>query len=188
MGRIRPAWYYQRQAAEAQARETHFLNRTPPPAGTTVNQRGDTTQLFYRSLSLVDGTDPLIFRTDVRTATLGIVSAAQAGLKTTLANTEAALPLRGSGLVPTKLQWYKGDATPSVQRTAWNTHWTRYYQTNTHHSMPFSRATGSFTAHDLTTAFNALFGATGTVRDGALGTKNGRANLTLERAPISANT
>lgn len=187
MGRIRPAWYYQRQATEAQARATFLQNRTAPPAGTTIEQRGASTDLFYRSLLQRAGTDALIYKVSVLNSTLALVSAAQAGLMTTLASGEIALRVRGSGVKPTKLHWYKGDGTPTRQRSQWGTSWTRYYDSTagqSHFSIPFSKATGIFDGGDLQDAFEALFGASGS-RRALLGASNGRAYVTFEQVSSS---
>lgn len=186
MGRMKPAWYYQRQANEAKARSDYFENRVPT-VDTTVNSRGASTTLYYRSLLLTDGTDPLIFRVNVLNSTLAILPAASAGLKDALTSTEFAIPLRSSGVKPSKANWFLGDATPSAVATAWNTRWIRYYaQTaGAHRSIPFTKSAGAFDAGDLQAAFNTLF--TGSAGATKLGT-NGRAFLTLETAPISINT
>lgn len=188
MGRLKPAHYYQKKATEAQARADYYRTRTAPPTGTTVNSRGAATPLYYRSMLLKAGTNPLIYSVSVDNDTLTGVSAAEAGLMTTLGAGEVALRLRGSGVKPTKLHWMRGDATPVKVRTDWNTSWTRYYSAGggSHKSIPFSRATGVITPDELQDAFDGLFGGAGTKRS-LLGTANGRAYLEFERAPISAN-
>lgn len=183
MGRMRPAWYYERQAQEAQARATYFQNRQPPPAGTTVEQRGASTDLFYRSLLQRSGTDSLIYKVSVLDSTLSRISAVQAGLKTTLGADEVALRLRGSGLKPTRMHWYRGKTTPTRERSPWNTSWTQYYDETggqSHFSIPLSKATGVFDGGDLLDAFEGLFGPTGTQR-ALLGATNGRAYVTMEQ-------
>lgn len=188
MGRARPAWYYERQAREAQARQTFLANREPPAPGGTIESRGASTSVFYRSLLIRDGTEARVFSTQARAEALTIVSAAQAGLLTTAPANTTPQPIRGSGVKPTRIHWYRGAATATRERSAWNTSWNKYYQDGTHASLPFSRTTGVFDAADLVEAFNGLFGASGSVRAQALGAQNGRAHITFERAPFSAQT
>lgn len=188
MGRLKPAYYYQKKATEAQARADYYRTRPAPTTGTTVNTRGPATPLYYRSMLLRAGINPLIYAVSVDNDTLQGVTAAQAGLLTELADGDVALRMRGSGVKPTRLHWMRGDTTPTRVRTDWNTSWTRYYTAGggSHKSMPFSRATGAVTPTELQDAFDGLFGASGTKRS-LLGTANGRAYLEFERAPISAN-
>lgn len=190
MGRIRPAWYYERQAREANARQTFFANRQPPDEDTTIESRGASTNVFYRSLNLRNGTDHLIFATSVLSANLALLSAAEAGLTTTLSGTDVASRLRGSGVKPTKVHWYRGTANPVRRRTEWNTSVARYYDTQggrSHYSVPFCRASGVFDGDDLIEAFNGLFGPSGT-RRALLGPANGRAYLEMEKNAVSATT
>lgn len=188
MGRIKKAWYYERQAAQATARENYFKNRQPPAEETTIRSRGAMTTAYYRSLIQLDGTDHLIYSVSVSDVTISQLTLAEAGLKATLADGEVALRLRGSGMKPTKVKWYRGSATPVRRRTAWNTMSARYYapvQGRSHFSMPFSKATGVFNADDISDAFNNLFGAGGSKR-GLLGAQNGRAYIEWESATVSA--
>lgn len=190
MARMRPAWYYERQAQEAQARSDYFRNRTPPAEDTTIETRGQSTDVYYRSLIQLSGTDPLIYATSVYNSTLALITATEAGLATTLGSGETASRLRGSGVRPTKIHWYKGRATPIRRRTDWNTSVAVYYDDSaarSHYSVPFSRATGNFDANDLKVAFNALLGPSGTKRS-VLGAANGRAYIEWERASVSART
>lgn len=190
MARMKPAWYYTRQAAEATARANYYATKAPPVDGTTVNSRGASTRLIYHSLILRNGTDPSPFYVNVLNANLALITATEAGLATTPASGESPLPIRGTGVKPSKISWYRGDATPVRKRTAWNSSYTKYYDSTggrSHYSMPFSDTTGTFDADDLRTKFDALFGASGTKR-AQLGTANGRAQLTLEYVPISANS
>lgn len=183
----KPSWYYARQAEQAQARENFYRTYTPPETS-TIESRGASTEVYYRSLILMDGTDHLIFRTSVDSATLNLVSAAEAGLMTSLASGDTAQRMKGSGLKPTRIQWYRGAATASRRRTAWNTSVARYYDTTggrSHFSIPFSRATGVFNADDLTDQFQTLFGPGGTKRT-LLGAVNGRAAIRWESATVSA--
>lgn len=184
---MRQPWYYERQAAEAQRRSDYFRNRTPPTEDRTINTRGATTDLYYRSLILLEGTDHLIYGVSVPNTTLALLPATDAGLKTTLTSGETASRIRGSGVKPTKIHWYKGRATPIRRPSAWQTSVAVYHEDNSHKSIPFSKATGNFNADDLADAFNALFGAGGTRRT-LLGTTNGRASITWEQVSISAKT
>ena len=183
MGRIKPAYYYQRQLTIAEARDTY--RRTNPPSANPgpIEGRGATTDLFYRSLSLTNGAEPIMFNVKVPNETLGLVSATQLGLVESLASSEVALRLRGSGVKPTKIHWYAGDPTPVRVSTPWGSKWSKYYD-DKHYSAPFSRRTGVFNASDLRDAFEGLFGNGGTER-ALLGTRNGRAWLELEQAAIS---
>lgn len=191
MGRIKKAWYYQRQAQQAEARENYFKNRVPPEEDQTIETRGAMTDVFYRSLILIEGTDHLTFRTSVPNTTLNVLPATDAGLLTTLTDTSTAQRMRGSGLHPTKIHWYKGATTPTRKRTAWNTSVARYYDQagggQSHFSIPFSKATGVFNADDLKDQFNALFGPGGS-RRGLLGSANGRAYIEWEKATVSAQS
>lgn len=185
----RKAWYYERQARNANAREAFFRDREPPESS-TIESKGPQTDVFYRSLHLLDGTDHLIYRTSVDTQTLGLLTAAEAGLMTTLGSGDVAQRLKGSGVRPTRLQWYRGTSTPTRRRSAWNTSVARYYDTTggrSHFSVPFSRATGVFNSDDLIDAFNALFGASGSKRT-LLGAANGRAAIQWERVSVSAQS
>lgn len=96
MGRIKPAWYYERQKEEAEKREAYYRNRQAPPTGTTVKSRGASTDLFYRSLTQRLEAEPIIYRVGVTNDTLSRLTAAEAGLKNTLADGEIALRLRGT--------------------------------------------------------------------------------------------
>lgn len=186
MARMKPAYYYQRKATIAQARDTYRENNPPAPASGPIEGRGAATDLYYRSLSLTNGSDPLIFVVKVPTATLGLISATQLGLPTALTAGQVGLRLRGSGVKPSKVHWFAGDATPTRQSTPWGSSWAKYYADKSY-SAPFSRATGLFNASDLRDAFEALFGTGGTER-ALLGAANGRAWLELEQAAISFNS
>lgn len=185
----KPSWYYARQAQQAEARENFFRNRVPPESS-TIESKGPATEVYYRSLLLNDGTNPLIFRTSVDNVTLNLVTAGEAGLMTTLGADDIALPLRGSGVRPTRVQWYRGTTTPVRRRTDWGTSVARYYDTQggrSHFSIPFSRASGAFQSDEILAAFTGLFGPGGSKR-GVLGGSNGRAAIQWERAVVSAQT
>lgn len=187
MGRIKPVYYYERQAAEAKARADYYRNRQPS-ISTTVNTRRKT-EKFYRSLTKQVGTDRVIYRVQVSDASLLLMTPAQAGLLDEITAAQVAFSLRGSGVQPSKANWYKGDATPVAQRTPYNTRWIRYYDTTgtqSHHSVPFSRANTLFTSTDLENAFSAFF--SGDTKTNLLGQNNGRAYLTFEKASNAINT
>ncbi len=187
MARMRPAWYYQRQADQAEARANYFRNRQPPPDGQAVQSRGAATTAYYRSLLIKDGTEHRIFRTSVYQDTITRLPLADAGLLATLPVDTSALPLRGSGVKPSKIHWYSGNAAPTVVRTAWNSSWVRYYDAagRSHFSIPFSETTGAFGPEDLMGQFELLFGEGGS-RRALIGAQNGRAYIEFERASISA--
>ena len=187
MGRIKPAWYYQRQAQISQAREQFFANRTPPTTPTTIESRGAATDLFYRSLNMRNGTDPVIYRVSVYNSTLQRVTATQLGLMTALGGTDVALRLRGSGVKPSKIHFYRGRTNPIRTTTPWGSRVSQYHDDQggqSHFSAPFSRATGAFTGADLQDAFEDLFGPTGSAR-AQLGAANGRAWLELEQVSLA---
>ena len=187
MGRMKPAYYYERQAAEAVAREAYYRTRTPSDT-TTVKNR-PTTTLYYNSLLVRNGADAVVYKVSPSTAGLGIITAAEAGLMAAPPTGKQPLNMRSSGVTPTKIHWYKGDATPSASRTPWNSRVIKYYDstgTQSHYSLPFSRVVDTFDSRDLQTAFNALF--SGTRRTTLLGAENGRAYLELEKVPIATDT
>lgn len=187
MGRMRQSWYYQRQQREAAAREAYQASYSGPPAGTTIDSRGPSTTVYYRSLLLQSGIDPLIFQTSVPNATLALFPVADAGLLLTLTATDIAQRLRGSGVKPTRVSWYQGDPTPRSETSPWGTSYSRYYQPGTNKSSPFSKATGTLEANDLRTRFNTLFGDGGTRRS-LLGASNGRASIVFEVANLAQTT
>jgi hypothetical protein len=190
MGRIKPAWYYERQAAQATARANYFRNKQPPTEGADIQSKGAMTTVFYRSLIQKSGTDHLLYSLQVPNTTLQAVSAAEAGLVTTLPANTVPLRARGSGMKPTRVHWYRGDANPRRSPTAWGTMVARYYDNagdQSHFSIPFSRAATTFEPDDLVAAFNALFGASGSKRS-LLGSANGRAHITWETVTLSAQT
>lgn len=186
MGR-RPAWHYRRQAQRAEARETFLANYEGPPVDAAVQQRGPTTPVFYRSMTLVGGAEHTAFTTSVDNDTLTQVTAAEAGLLETLPAGETSNRLRGSGVKPTRVHWYRGEATPNRETSRWGTRWTRYYTAGSHRSIPFSRPSGLFTPDDLRDQFVVLFGPTGTKR-ALLGATNGRAQITFEVANLGFTT
>lgn len=189
MGRMRPAWYYERQARDAEARANYFRNRVPPDGDTTIESRGQSTDLIYRSLIQFQGTERVTYKVNVPNATLVLFPATDAGLLAADNNT-AALRLRGSGLKPTKVHWYRGRATAIRRRTAWNTRVSVYYDSQngrSHYSIPFSQASGAFTPNDLKERFEQLFGQSGSRRN-LLGAVNGRAHIEWEKATVSVQT
>jgi hypothetical protein len=189
MARMRPAWYYERQAQEAEARANYYRNRQPPAEDTTIQSRGASTDLLYRSLIQIQGADRLTYKVSVPNTTLSLLPAAEAGLAAVDTNT-AALRLRGSGLKPTKIHWYRGRATAIRRRTAWNTSVSVYYDEQngrSHYSIPFSRVSDTFTPNTLKEQFEIMFGPSGTRRS-LLGPTNGRAYIEWERVTVSAQS
>lgn len=185
MGRIKPAWYYEKQATEAKAREDYYRNRTPTDS-TTVNKRSRR-KLFYNSLHLKTGTNPAIFEVYASENALQLVNAEEAGLLESLPDGRFSIPVRGSGIRPSMIYWYQGATTATAKKTAWGTRWIQYYNSTgdqSHYSLPFSRTTGGVTVTTLRDAFGNLFGQGGSKRT-LLGTDNGRAWLELEHVPTS---
>jgi len=187
MGRVREAWYYERQRREAAAREAYRASYAGPPAGTTVESRGPSTTVYYRSLLLQSGTDPLIFQTSVSNATLSLFPVTDSGLLLSITATDVAQRLKGSGIKPSRVSWYQGDPTPRNETSPWNTRYARYYTPGSNKSSPFSKATGTLDASDLRTRFNTLFGSGGS-RRGLLGASNGRASFVFEVANLAQQT
>lgn len=195
MGRVKPAWFYQRKATAAEARENYLRNNPPAPPTGPINQRGASTDLYYRSLLLLDGNSaPLIFKVTAPNDALSLIGAtadvaggsAAVGLKETLDVGEAALPIRGSGVSPSRIHWYEGATTPQRTSTPWGTRVSKYYEDRVY-SLPISERTGVFTARNLMADFQGLFGSGGTKR-ALLGLKNGRAWLDFEKTTTSAST
>ncbi len=189
MARMRPVYYYQRQADNAQARADYYRTRQPPPEGQAVTSRGPSTTLYYRSLILKSGTDHRFYTVNVLNDNLQRLPAADAGLLAALPAGESSSPIRNSGVRPSRIHWYSGSAAAVVRRTAWNTAWTQYYDAGqrSHYSVPFCIATGAFSADDLVAQFDLLFGAAGS-RRALLGAQNGRAYVQFEKANISSNS
>jgi hypothetical protein len=191
MGRRKPVWLYQRQLDKATARENYY--RTKTPTTSTVVKDRKQVQLFYRSMFVKFGTQPLIYAVrPTEAAITAIGGAGDAGLlaamPTGAADQTVPLPIRGSGVTPTKACWYKGATTPVGDATPWSSRWIRYYDKpatgQSHFSVPFSRASGAVNSAEIQGAFNALFGPTGS-KKALLGTENGRAWLDLEKAPLA---
>lgn len=195
MGKMKPAWYYARQAEEAEAREAYFRTRPAPTPPATVSQRA-TAIAYYRTLNIKRGNDSVIFPVQVDVAARTLIAAAPAAAYTA-AGLLAAEPTTGTeivldrprGFFPSKASWYAGLAAPIRDATPYNTRWTKYYATTgtgadarSHYSMPISVAAGEVTPTGVQAAFNAIFkNADGTPKTAVLGTKNGRASLQLER-------
>ena len=187
MARVRPSWYYERQAAEAQRREDFLRTYAGPAQGTTVQSRGPTTTLYYRSLVQKVGSERLLYAVNVDNDTLTQVPAVDAGLLTAPGAGQVGLRLKGSGVKPSRIHWYRGDSAPQYVTSRYGTRYVRNYVAGSNRSIPFSVATGDFSADDLNDQFQILFGSGGT-RRALLGASNGRAYVELERAPISANS
>jgi len=193
---MKPAWYYERQAAEAERRATYYRTRVPA-ADTTVNPRGSTSTVYYRSLTKKVGSDHIKFNLNVLDSTLLLVKPDDAGLLTAEeynALTGAAklsFGLRGSGVKPSRANWYRGAGTPVAKVTAWNTRYIQYSEADsdtriTHRSIPLSVKTGEFDAGDIAGVFQGIF--SGTAKTTLLGAQNGRAQFTLERSPSSVQS
>jgi hypothetical protein len=185
---MRRSWLLQRELDEATARETYFRNRTYTPRA--YQERAPRTPAYYRSVNLKSGTDHLFF--DVSGATAGFAlfggTAASGllalGLLDALPANTASQRLRGSGMTPSKVKFFRGVATPTRETTAWNTRYTKYYATaaagsQSHYSLPISEPTGTFDTADVVARFQLLFD-TPTDRNAVLNT-NGAAQLVLEK-------
>jgi hypothetical protein len=199
MGKAKPAYYYERKATEAKARENYYRTRAPRPrAGTTVTQKNLET-FVYRSLFLkfttgandATGTDHIPFKVSVGQGSLGklgggVAAAAKVGLLTTGspgALGELARPIRGSHIHPSMIRWSHGTATPVLRTTQYNTTWVQYYdnaagEAQSNFSVPISKATGDFFPQDIVTTFKTIF--SDAAKAGLIGAKNGRAELDLE--------
>lgn len=199
MGRRKTIAELREALEEAQRREQARATRRVE-RNRAYRSRGAQTSAFYRSMLRERGNDRAIFQISVDSNTVAapagagtqqqsILTVEQAGLLGTLTEGSGVLvgPIRGSGTKPTKISWYFGNSTAEVEWTPWRTRWIRFYDEGpggqSHRSTPFSRATGDIDVGGLRTAFSALFGPTGTVRQRALGDK-GKATLTFENAPI----
>ena len=194
MSSRRPSWYLERQAAEARARETYFTNRTYQANQGAVRQRPQSVTRYYRSLTQFDGTEHQVFQVTLSQpsheaaggdAGLGLLAVAPTGV--------TIQSLRGTRIKPSTVKWYRGAATPVRKTTQWNTQYIKYYSDSdgpggnqSHYSAPISKASGTFNAQDIQSAFRAMF--EGSAGEGRLGTANGSARLVLERAPITATT
>lgn len=196
MGRLKPAWYYERQAAEAERRADYFRTKTPSTS-TTVRSRGAATGFYYRSLTKKVGTDHIKFAVNVIDSTIALVTADEAGLLTAgeynalTGAAKVSFNLRGSGVKPSKATWYKGATTPVAKVTAWNTRYIQYAEADTdtkitHRSIPLCVKTAEFDAGGVAAVFKNIF--EGSKKPTLLGTENGRAQFTLERSPSSVQS
>lgn len=186
MGRIKPAWYYEKQATEAKAREEFYRNRKPTDS-TTVKKRSRRS-MFYRSLFLKNGTEASYLKVSVSEAALSLLSAANAGLLAELPEGKFAYPIRGTGIKPTMISWYKGATTATAKKTSWGSRWIQYYDKTgdqSHYSLPYSLTTGNVTAAALRAGFDGLFNSNDGTQKSLLGEDNGRAWLDLESVPLS---
>jgi hypothetical protein len=189
MGRIRPAWEYEKLAGERKRREDYLKNK-PRSTNAVVQGRKEVSR-FYRSALLKDGTNHELYKIRVDEAALTLLGAGRTpslGLLTTVPDGEIAMRLRGSGLTPSRLHWYKGTATPAATTTPWGTRVLRYYDkqgSRSHYSAPVSKATGAFTLADVISAFNTI---TATDPATLLGAENGRAWLDLETVAIAISS
>lgn len=193
MGKRKTSAYYNQKAAQAKARENYYATRPPRPrAGNTVKERNNAT-MIYRSLfefwTTVPGdtasNDHMPYKVEVDNDSVAKVPAVNVGLlptNTTTINTSLAKSTKNL-ISPSRASWYSGAATPTVVTTAYNTSWIRYYDpgtgtTQSHFSIPISKASGSFTAADVFSTYNTIFG--GTQKNTLMGAKNGSSELQLE--------
>lgn len=193
MARRKTSAYYNQKAAQAKARENYYATRAPRPrAGNTVKERNNKT-MIYRSLfdfwTTVPGdtasNDHFPYKVEVDNDALTKVTATAAGLletNTTSVNTSLAKSAKNI-IHPSRATWYSGTGTPVVVTTAYNSSWVRYYDSaaggaQSHFSIPLSKASGSFTAADIFSAYNTIFG--GAQKTTLLGAKNGSSELKLE--------
>lgn len=189
MGRIKPAWEYERLAAERKRREDYLKNK-PRSTNTAVQGRDEVTR-YYRSALLKDGTNHELYKIRVDNAALTLLGAGRTpalGLLTAVPEGEIAMRLRGSGLKPSRISWYKGAASPVASTTPWGTRVSRYYDrqgNRSHYSAPISKGTGAFTLADVVTAFNTIVANDTTT---LLGAENGRAWLDLETVAIAVSS
>lgn len=183
MARLVSAAELQRRTNIRVAREAEIARRRSEgrPAGTVVNRRGPSTQLFYRSLfRKLSATEHAAYSIRVPDDTLAAVGGNTAvGLLATLPATEQSMGSVRREILPTRAFFYRGDVTPTVQRSDWGSNWTRNYAVGSHQSVPLSVATGTYDAADIRTLFGALFGPGGTAA-AQLGDSNGRAYLRME--------
>lgn len=192
MGRRRTGAELEEMARIARAREAARRQATVA-ANRPYRRRGTQTDAFYRSMLRFRGADRLIYGVSVDANTLGnggLLSLSDAGLMAS--STTGGIfvgSIRGSGIKPTKVSWYYGDETPTVERTAWGSRWIKRYDVSTagqsHRSTPFSDPAGDISVTGLTTRFQALFGPGGTKRNATLGA-GGQATLTFERGNVFA--
>lgn len=195
MGKRKTSAYYQQKATQAKARETYYASRPArPQAGGTVKEK-NTATFIYRSVFKfwttvpgdTDSNDHFPYKVEVDNDALQKVPAASVGLVTVgsyTGNSSLAESVKRR-LSPSRASWYSGTGTPVPVTTAWNSSWIRYYDaatgdTQTHFSLPISKATGSFTAADVFTAFKSIFYPAGVASTALLGAKNGAAELKLE--------
>jgi hypothetical protein len=191
MSRRRTGAELEEMARIARAREAARRQATID-ANRPYRPRGDQTAAFYRSMLRVDGTDRIVYGVSIDAETVGaggLLTLADAGLMAGSSGTGNiyAGSIKGSGVRPTRVAWYYGDATPTVVRTSWGSRWIKKYDISTgnqsHRSTPFSEVTGDIDVTTLKTRFLTLFGPTGSKRTSALGEK-GKATLTFERGSI----
>lgn len=145
-------------------------------------KRPPETILFYRSVFY----NSIFYEVSVNSETLELIGGATAlGLLAALPDGSTALPIRGSGIRPSMLKWYYGDATPQVITTAWGSRYIKNYDARggqAHRSCPISIASGAFNLDNLVAKFNGLFGPGGSKLT-LLG-ERGEAEMIPERIPI----
>jgi hypothetical protein len=191
MGRRKPAWLLQRQYQRAQARE-QWLAANPPQPPENITSRDSQTVWYYSVYHYVTATEHALYKVEVDPNDLGTFTAAKAGVLTA-EPTGAVNVLNARGIIlPTRVFWYMGAATPKNERTRWGEQykWARYYDNSgdkSHHSVPFSQNTATFTIQSVIDAFNTAL-ADGAFRQTLLGARNGRCWLRMEEASFSYQT
>lgn len=187
MARIKPSYYYERQADEAKKREVYYRTPRPPKAANTAVKQRENDKIYYRSLNQKVGNDSIVYGIFVTKAALALVTPAQAGLLLVKPTTAGVVVLeRPQGFFPSVAKWYKGVATPSYVTTKYQTSYPRYVDKSatgqSSFSMPISVETGEVTAQKVEAAYEAIFNPAGVANTTLLGAKNGRASLTLEKS------
>lgn len=193
MGRIKPAWEYEKLAAERKRREDYLKNK-PRSTNAVVQGRKEVTR-YYRSVLLKTGAgEHDLFRVRVDEAALTLLGAGRTP-SLGLLETEPVGPtapvaqrLRGSGLKVSRIHWYKGQQTPSASTTPWGTRVARYYDrqgSRSHYSAPISKSSGAIAISDIMDAFKTI---TNTNTADLLGVENGRAWLDLETVAIAKSS
>ncbi len=111
----RPAWYYQRQAEYATARETYYRNRQPN-ASTTVVAR-PTTKLTYKCLLLRVGTSVPLVKLPCSDKAITFFQASRLNLIETVAEADVGRVIpKPYGFSPSKVSAMKGTGSPRAVR------------------------------------------------------------------------
>ncbi|MCL1468678.1 hypothetical protein [Argonema galeatum] len=171
--------------AREQARLQHRIDNPAPYRG-----RGPRTEGLYRSMLRFKGTSRAVYEISVDKETVpGKLTLAQVGLLAANAALGAGEILigaiKGSGVKPTKIQWFFGVAPqavpPSTGHGRWIRRWARDTGGQSHRSTPFSRVSGPVDSAGLTTAFHDLIAGPLAPALGA----GGDATLIFERGNVS---